>query len=79
MKGWDIAGLSATLTSVLALVGSELYGVFKDKKDAVTVTREWRFADSWLKQHSPVADWFFRVLTIGILTWTMLHFTAGIR
>jgi hypothetical protein len=79
MKGWDLAGVATTLGGLLALVGGELYGVFNDKKNAATVTREWKFADSWLKSHSPVADWLFRVFTIGVLVWTALHFTAGVH
>lgn len=79
MHGLDIAGASALLTSLAGLVGSELYGVFSGKKNAATVTKEWHFADAWLQSHSPVADYIFRVFTIGFLVWTMLHLVAGVR
>lgn len=79
MHGVDIAGASALLTSLTALFGSELYGVLNDRKNSATVTKEWRFADAWLQSHSPVADYIFRIFTIGFLVWTMLHLVAGVR
>lgn len=79
MHNLDIAGTATILTSILTLVGAELRGVLSHRKNSATVTQEWRFADAWLKSHSPVADWMFRVFTIGFLVWTMLHFAAGVR
>lgn len=79
MHSIDVAGVSTILASLSTLFGAELYGVFSGKKNAATVTREWRFADAWLQSHSPVADFIFRVFTIGFLVWTMLHLVAGVR
>ena len=79
MHNLDIAGTTGLLGSLVTLIGFELRGVLSGRKNATTATGEWRFADAWLKAHSPVADWVYRVFTIGFLVWTMLHFVAGVR
>jgi hypothetical protein len=56
----------------------ELIGV-ANKKDGDTITENWRFINAWLTLHVPPAGWIWRVVTLGFLTWVILHFGAGVN
>jgi hypothetical protein len=57
-----------------ALLTVELIGVFR-KEHGDTITENWR----WINKHSPAwVGWAWRVLTIGLLGWVLLHFAVGI-
>ena len=54
----------------------ELIGV-KSKRKGDTITENWRFMNAWLSKRVPMAGWVWRVVTLGFLTWCILHFGVG--
>lgn len=61
----------------LVAIVFELIGV-ANKKKGDTITENWRFINAWLSLKVPAAGWIWRVLTLGLLAWTALHFGAGV-
>lgn len=67
MNGWFLA---AYLILGGALLTVELVGALVRKKTGDTITEAWRSLDARL--HG-IPQWTYRVLTVGVLTWTILH------
>jgi hypothetical protein len=61
--------------TTLAVIAVELYGVLS-KRNGDTITENWRFIDT----HSPPwLKFVWRVVTAGLLMWTLLHFAGPWR
>jgi hypothetical protein len=54
----------------LFLIVLEIIGI-RNKEPGDTITENWRHID---KSLHPILQWGWRVLTIGLLGWVMLHF-----
>jgi len=67
VNGWFLA---AYLILGGALLTVELIGALVRKKTGDTITEAWRSLDARL--HG-APQWTYRVLTVGVLTWTILH------
>lgn len=76
--GLNLWSSVAFLAGAIFLLVIELMGAF-NKRKGDTITENWRWLDAWLLKHSPVLDWFWRIFTVGILTWASFHFIAGTR
>ena len=66
--------LNLTFTSIfalgfLALFVTEIVGVIRKSKGD-TITENWRYVD---KRLHGVQQWGWRVMTAGLLVWTLIH------
>lgn len=68
------------VVEILALLLTEIAGVIRRNKhaeDGDTITEGWHWIDRWLGRGVSVAQWFWRVFTVGMLGWTILHWKTG--
>lgn len=78
MKPFDLATLTALLTSAATLIGGELYVALKGKTKNLDPATTWSLTDKWLAAHSKIGDIVFRIATVMFLVWAVLHVAAGI-
>jgi hypothetical protein len=57
----------------LFLLVCEIVGIIR-KNPGDTITENWRYIDGHL---NPILQWGWRILTAGLLTWTLFHFAGN--
>jgi hypothetical protein len=78
MIGFGLTGLSALLTGVVSIIGTEIYSLIKSKMGTTDPAKTWTIADKWLEAHYPIADLIFRIATVILLGYITFRVAASV-
>jgi len=79
MIAFNLAGLTALLTSAVTLIGTELYGALRSKATTLNPETAWSIADKWIAAHSKIGDIVFRVATVALLAYSVISVAIGVK